>query len=185
MTASLAANLGVQVGGRLQAPGSSLAGKSGQNAGFDVGPLELWNKEFPLVTKEFEFQKGLGFCYSTCINRTRDNDETDVDCGGQCATCMLGKACSLNSDCASSRCSKGKCATDTCGDQVQDGDETDIDCGGKTCGPCATNQGCAVGTDCMSGACGGKAAKTPGVCLANHCQDAIRDAQAQLQQRRR
>ena len=47
----LYANVGVQVGARVQAPGSSFLGKGGQKLGTDIGPFEPWNKEFALVTK--------------------------------------------------------------------------------------------------------------------------------------
>jgi len=46
---------------------------------------------------------------STCGDAKKDGDETDVDCGGSCAPCNDGRACVLESDCASQRCSAGVC----------------------------------------------------------------------------
>ena len=44
-------------------------------------------------------------------------------------------------------------------------DETDIDCGGRTCAPCADEQRCVTGTDCVSAIC------TNQVCQAPSCVD--------------
>ncbi|HEY2368548.1 MAG TPA: hypothetical protein VGH87_19260, partial [Polyangiaceae bacterium] len=46
---------------------------------------------------------------STCGNAKKDGDETDVDCGGSCASCNDGQACVLESDCVSQRCMGGVC----------------------------------------------------------------------------
>jgi len=36
----------------------------------------------------------------TCTDKIKNQDETDVDCGGSCPTkCAVGKLCSINSDC--------------------------------------------------------------------------------------
>lgn len=39
-------------------------------------------------------------CQPTCSDGARNGSETDVDCGGGCAPCALGKACSVDADCA-------------------------------------------------------------------------------------
>ncbi|MBW2979932.1 hypothetical protein KY360_00765 [Candidatus Woesearchaeota archaeon] len=45
----------------------------------------------------------------SCSNDEKDNDETDVDCGGSCEPCENGKACETDDDCV------GKCSTnDVC-----------------------------------------------------------------------
>jgi hypothetical protein len=44
------------------------------------------------------------FCDGACTNGGQDGDETDVDCGGTCPKCGLGKACKGNADCASDVC---------------------------------------------------------------------------------
>jgi len=36
-------------------------------------------------------------------------NETDVDCGGNCSPCATGANCSTNADCSSGSCSKGVC----------------------------------------------------------------------------
>lgn len=45
-----------------------------------------------------------------CDDQYQNQDETDIDCGGEiCAGCDLGKHCLLNSDCLSHNCLKGYC----------------------------------------------------------------------------
>ncbi len=47
-----------------------------------------------------------------CDDTVKNGTETDVDCGGGCATkCLVGKACAMNADCASGICAD---ATKTC-----------------------------------------------------------------------
>ena len=46
-----------------------------------------------------------GQCQDSCGDGTLDGHETDVDCGGICAThCGLGKSCKVGGDCASGSC---------------------------------------------------------------------------------
>ena len=46
----------------------------------------------------------------TCIDKIKNQDETDVDCGGlKCAKCEFKKTCSVNTDCKSASCSGGVC----------------------------------------------------------------------------
>jgi hypothetical protein len=51
---------------------------------------------------------------ATCADGVKNGDETDVDCGGACATdmkatCADGKACLYATDCASKKCEGGAC----------------------------------------------------------------------------
>ena len=171
---NLSADLGVQVGGRLQAPGASIFGIAGQVAGLNVGPLEPFKLEIPLYKGEWKFKRGLGWCSTSCKDQVFNGSETDLDCGGGCEPCTLGKRCAENTDCKGSFCSDDRCGPDTCSDKVQDGEETDIDCGGK-CKPCQAGKDCETGEDCDSGACGGKTSARPGVCVADHCTDKTRN----------
>ncbi|TAL19965.1 hypothetical protein EPN90_02025 [Patescibacteria group bacterium] len=43
-----------------------------------------------------------------CFNQVKDENETGVDCGGDCGACGGGK-CSANNDCASGLCQNGVC----------------------------------------------------------------------------
>ncbi len=46
----------------------------------------------------------------SCHNNLLDVDETDIDCGGNCMPCGLGKACDSNSDCVIiAECVNGTC----------------------------------------------------------------------------
>jgi hypothetical protein len=49
---------------------------------------------------------------STCVDERQDGTETDVDCGGACATkCANGAGCLVNADCASNNCNgASKCS---------------------------------------------------------------------------
>ncbi len=55
----------------------------------------------------------LGDKYPSCTDRIRNGDESDVDCGGSCATrCADNKACTVATDCATGQCDS---ETSTCG----------------------------------------------------------------------
>ncbi len=45
----------------------------------------------------------------TCQDGIRNQDETDIDCGGTCAPCPEGAGCSGDDDCASGLCRNGVC----------------------------------------------------------------------------
>ncbi|MBI2128638.1 hypothetical protein HYU07_00215 [Candidatus Woesearchaeota archaeon] len=87
-----------------------------------------------------------------CIDLLFESDtETDVDCGKQCAGCISGKNCLINSDCLSGYCpnSTKKCANPSCNDDIRNGDETDIDCGGS-CSDCPEGKKCIQDNDCAT-----------------------------------
>lgn len=87
-----------------------------------------------------------------CDDGTKNGDETDTDCGGpQCAPCGNGRACAVDSDCASGFCGESECK-DSCNDGVKNGAETGIDCGGP-CLLCDGDEGCVHDGDCKSGEC--------------------------------
>jgi hypothetical protein len=46
-----------------------------------------------------------------CANGQRDGTETDVDCGGTCGPCGLGRSCAVDADCGNTHCAP---ATNTC-----------------------------------------------------------------------
>jgi hypothetical protein len=47
-------------------------------------------------------------CAGSCTDRMTNGDETDVDCGGRCASCDRA-SCSVDGDCSSGLCSKDSC----------------------------------------------------------------------------
>ena len=90
---------------------------------------------------------------ATCSNSVKDNNETDIDCGGTCPTCEAGKSCTDHIDCESGFCGANfKCAIASCADNVKNRDETDVDCGG-TCGKCELEKVCKNDNDCKSNKC--------------------------------
>ncbi len=168
-------NVGLQLGARLQAPGSSFAGIAGQNAGFDIGPIEPWNTEFPIYEKTWDIERGLGYCTPTCKNGKRDERETDLDCGGGgCEACKADKKCKVNSDCAApASCTAGVCKAQPCFDGVLSGKESDVDCGGTCAAKCYVGKACNSAADCASGFC--KRSNGRGVCVADQCSDGIKN----------
>jgi hypothetical protein len=109
----------------------------------------------------------------SCTNQLQDGDESDVDCGGSCAPCAIGRSCSSRRDCASTTCDPGtrRCILDPCHDGVRGGDETDVDCGGS-CPRCADGRRCKVDFDCASDACD----PAQLACLPVTCIDQKQDA---------
>jgi formylglycine-generating enzyme required for sulfatase activity len=100
---------------------------------------------------------------TTCMSQLKDGLESDIDCGGTgngCARCPLGKACSIDGDCAlGAQCMNKICSL--CQDKMTNGDESDTDCGGKACGACTVGKRCTAGTDCTSGTCTNNACACP------------------------
>ena len=109
----------------------------------------------------------------TCSDNLKNQDESDIDCGGTigCAPCAAGKMCNSGSDCASASCTANVCrAPQTCTDKQKDQDETDVDCGGATgCDRCVPGKSCMATSDCNGGAC------MAGVCHAPGCTDGVKN----------
>ncbi|MDB4303658.1 hypothetical protein N9934_02590, partial [Desulfosarcina sp.] len=97
----------------------------------------------------------------TCDDVLLNQDETDLDCGGDiCARvygqlCELDQGCEENSDCITNTCHPTLfiCAEPNCDDGLENGDETDTDCGGGTCIGCDTGKDCDSDSDCRVGTC--------------------------------
>ncbi len=126
------------------------------------------------ATPDFDFGDGPSTSFGGkgnpdhCSNRTKDADETDVDCGGlDCDECGLGRECAVNGDCENGSCTGGKCQAAKCTDRVKNGLETDVDCGGPGtgCAPCGTGRICEKNSNCASGVC------LDGECQAPTCKD--------------
>ena len=92
---------------------------------------------------------------AACTNQKKDGDETDVDCGGSCPKCGVGKMCVRGADCESGGCLNNACIDlpSMCDDKMKDGAETDVDCGGSKCPRCADGKMYLARTDCASDAC--------------------------------
>lgn len=78
----------------------------------------------------------------TCGDCVKNGAETDVDCGGECFPCRVGKTCTNDAECWSGSCSSGICAA----------------------GP--TNTRCFSNADCASGKC---AVATVPECKFDNC----------------
>ncbi len=106
---------------------------------------------------------------NTCSNDIKDNDETDVDCGGSCDLCKAGDRCLADDDCTSSNCITNVCQESTCYDEIKNQGESDVDCGGNYCDACTEGKACTYNRDCASGYCNTK------ICAVASCKDGVKD----------
>lgn len=87
-----------------------------------------------------------------CADGFAGPEETDIDCGGICDACGVGRRCKEDGDCELLYCDEGFCREPSCSDGITNGGESDVDCGGP-CAGCGLNKTCAVDSDCDSGNC--------------------------------
>ena len=91
----------------------------------------------------------------SCFDELKNQDETDVDCGGSCLRkCPDGQNCLLPKDCMSNYCNSFKlCLTPSCTDNEKNQDESDVDCGGSRCKKCIEGKACQKNEDCVTEVC--------------------------------
>lgn len=103
----------------------------------------------------------------SCEDALKNQDETDVDCGGSCSPCLEGQTCALPGDCTSGKCEAGVCAPEGC--------QSDADCAplADACNTasCDPNTAACVLTPVMPGEpCDdGDACTTVDTCLEGQC----------------
>lgn len=108
-----------------------------------------------------------GACQSTPV----DTDDDDVCTTDACdpetgvSHTPIAGCCRDDDECTGGTCVDNACRPFSCTDGAQNGQETAIDCGGTECAPCELGLGCALGSDCASGACVGS------VCV--ECESAL------------
>ncbi|CAF1498285.1 unnamed protein product [Adineta ricciae] len=113
---------------------------------------------------------------ATCSDSLRNQDESDVDCGGTACTakCANGLSCGKNADCTSAFCraTDKSCQTPSCSDGYKNQDETDTDCGGSVCSAkCPDTKSCGKDADCQNGFC----RPTDKTCRTATCSDSLRN----------
>ena len=106
---------------------------------------------------------------ATCNDKIKNQDEVDIDCGGKCPPCLIGKKCAKSSDCFSSWCNETVCSQPSCEDGIKNGAETDVDCGGN-CALCLEGKECIENSDCGSNTCG-----EDKKCGGASCEDGIKN----------
>lgn len=114
----------------------------------------------------------------TCGDRTQNQGESGIDCGGSspCDRCGPGYGCTQKSDCINGVCgSNNVCAEPTCSDTVQNQSESDLDCGGPYCRSsstaCDNGKKCVENADCKDFWCTIPAGATTSVCVQPSCSD--------------
>jgi hypothetical protein len=116
-----------------------------------------------------------GCISAACSDGFKDNDESDIDCGGSCTPCAQTKDCATDADCAAGACDWAiphRCLADQCADHHKNGAETDVDCGGPTCAKCGDGNYCKVDLDCVAGDCD---VKRGSFCLSARCLNGVLD----------
>lgn len=110
----------------------------------------------------------------TCTDAVKNGKESDLDCGGDCPKCDVGKTCAAGPDCAQGVCTDTgeglKCQPPTNTDGVKNGNETGIDCGGNGNEKCPDGQGCLTQDDCANDFCNVK-----NFCSATNPPDGMKD----------
>ena len=102
-----------------------------------------------------------------CADGSKNQGESDVDCGGPCEACPEGQACSGDADCATQACAAGTCVVATCREDA-DCPAPDAPCSRSACDPatlacavvpaddgepCDDGSLCSVTSACAAGAC--------------------------------
>ena len=140
--------------------------------GYNPGATAFTNKAVRIST----FNQYPGLCAApNCTDATKNQAETDLDCGGECgATCAIGKLCGTASDCNPGTAGAAECllvagsnVCMNCGDGAKNGNEADVDCGGSCATDCVSGQTCGANADCDSNLCVG------GLCAG--CADAAKN----------
>ena len=91
-----------------------------------------------------------GSPFPGCLDGSKNNDESDIDCGGSCPKCANGKACVGTGDCGSGVCTNGACVACTAGADCPIAQA----CVSGVCGACSGKGQCDAGQACVNGACG-------------------------------
>jgi hypothetical protein len=106
-------------------------------------------------------QGGTGTGGSDCSDGAQNGSETDVDCGGSCPPCALGKTCAAGTDCDSAFCASGVCCDtacdgtcEACSAATKESGADDGTCGtAKSGSACGDTQGCANGVETVADLC--------------------------------
>lgn len=103
----------------------------------DMYDLEIYviDKKEASVTLKIRNNEEIIPVEENCFDNVKNQDESDVDCGGSCKACEDGKICMSDTDCYNI-CIDGTCSQqETCYDGILNQDEEEVDCGG-VCPPC-------------------------------------------------
>ncbi|CAF1216464.1 unnamed protein product [Adineta steineri] len=148
--------------------GNSLGGGRCNSKSIVTGTFSGYIDEFRVYSRELSAREVSALTKDkTCIDGIMNENETDIDCGGSCLTCAVGKNCTLTKDCNNVQCVNDICASATCNDTITNNGETDVDCGGSNCSPCGTGKACSGAGDCAIKSC------VSSTCKNKTCSDGI------------
>lgn len=122
---------GSALGGLLAADPIGAEAKRGGGGGKGKGKVTICHKGETITVSRSALKRHrkhgdtVGDC---CTNGIKDAGEADVDCGGTCPRCAIGKTCADRGDCASARCDGGTCAA------CANNGECGLDVDGSICG---------------------------------------------------
>ena len=112
----------------------------------------------------------------SCTDREKNQDEVDIDCGGVCPKCEIGKLCKSNFDCESNWCRDGACSgITTCADKIKNMGESDVDCGGICSTKCSLGKACLTSADCASSSCINRICTEKVTAAGPSCSDGIKN----------
>ncbi|CAF3977923.1 unnamed protein product [Adineta steineri] len=148
--------------------GNSLGGGGCNSQSIVTGIFSGYLDEFRVYSRELSAIEVSALAKDkTCFDGLMNGDETDIDCGGSCLTCAVGKNCTLTKDCDNLQCTNDICASAACNDTIKNNEETDVDCGGLNCSSCGTGKACSGAGDCVSKSCAFD------ICKDKTCSDGI------------
>ena len=105
----------------------------------------LIGKDTRRLHVSFANQPGFGevevVALNTCFDEIRNQDESDVDCGGVCGRCAAKKRCNKDADCAGSTCLSQVCGVHQLGAQTPNV----FDFGGGSVGQTPADANCPAG----------------------------------------
>ena len=105
-----------------------------------------------------DFVMPVDMANSTCANKVKDGNETDIDCGGSCAPCALGKVCKLGGDCASTACALTQTGS--------------LACAAMPCAPCTVVNSMGACVNATAGSNPGALCVADGKCKLASCNGA-------------
>ena len=75
----------------------------------EVGTVRLAKAMWVLLAMKAGWDGTPESVIENCTDQIKNQNETDIDCGGSCPACQLGKSCLVDGDCVTNNCTGGIC----------------------------------------------------------------------------